>query len=126
MRVISVFLMRNITVCCSNTSAVYWAIFNNRETTLKLLLLAGVHFTPEILARYPRNIRVMHNGPLYHWLNHHVSNPRSLRALCSLRVRKHLGRVSHGRSIVGRIAELPLPTLLKDVLLLKDCFQEID
>nr|KAG5707232.1 hypothetical protein BaRGS_000006 [Batillaria attramentaria] len=110
----------------NNTSAIYWAIFNNRERTLKLLLLAGVHFTPEILSHYPRNIRVMHNGPLYSWLRHHVSNPRSLRSLSCLRVRKHLGAVSNGRSIVGRIAALPLPTFLKDILLLKDCFEVID
>ncbi|KAK7096475.1 hypothetical protein V1264_005770 [Littorina saxatilis] len=56
----------------NHTSAIYWAIFNNRQRTLKLLLMSGAHFTAYIFSQYPRNIRVMHNKDLLKFIHHYV------------------------------------------------------
>lgn len=41
-----------------DTSALYWAIFNCRERSLKLLLEAGAKLSKADLATYPKNIKV--------------------------------------------------------------------
>ncbi|KAL8595537.1 hypothetical protein ACOMHN_000745 [Nucella lapillus] len=110
----------------NHTSAIYWSIFNNRQRTLKLLLMAGVTFTPQVFRQYPRNIRVMSNRSLFHFIHHYVHQPRSLQDLASISVRRHLGRVRQGCSILAPLEHLPLPNRLKDILRLKHFIEAIE
>ncbi|XP_076438814.1 uncharacterized protein LOC143277796 [Babylonia areolata] len=110
----------------NHTSAIYWSIFNNRQRTLKLLLMAGASFTPQVFRQYPRNIRVMNNRPLFQFIQHYVHQPRSLRDLATIRTRIHMGRVKQGRSILSDLDLLPIPNRLKDILRLKHFIQQID
>lgn len=98
------------------TTALYWAIFNARERTLKLLLEAGVKLTSANLARYPRNIKVMRNPEVKLMLQDYISQPSSLQQCCRLCIRKKLVLVHDGRSIIDSVMSLPVPYKLRQFI----------
>ena len=104
---------------CRDTTALYWAIFNSREKTLKLLLEAGVRLTKGDLARYPQNIKVMRNSDLKQLLQDYVSQPPTLQQCCRLCVRKKLLLLHDGTSIIESVMSLPVPQKLKDFIALR-------
>lgn len=61
--------------------------------------------------------RVRH---LCDWLRAKQEQPRSLAEACRVVVRRRLSTAAGGRTIVPSIYELPLPTAIKNFLLLKD------
>ncbi|XP_060564717.1 ankyrin-1-like [Ruditapes philippinarum] len=102
-----------------DTHALYWAIFNCRERSLKMLLEAGAKLTKSNLATYPKNIKVMKNSKLKNLLEHYVSEPRSLQHHCRLVIRKHLMQMHCGKSIMNSVMSLPLPMKMKSYISLQ-------
>lgn len=102
-----------------DTTALYWAIFNAREKTLKLLLEAGVRLSEDELARYPRNIKVMRNFDLKLMLQTYISQPPSLQQCCRLCIRNRLILMHDGMSIMESVMSLPVPQKLKDFISLR-------
>ena len=105
------------------TTALYWAIFNSREKTLKLLLEAGVKLTKTDLTRYPKNIKVMRNPDLKQMLQNYVSQPPSLQQCCRLGIRKQLVKVHADCSIMNSLMSLPVPQKMKDFIALRTVLQ---
>lgn len=103
-----------------DTTALYWAIFNCRERSLKLLLEAGVHLTRADLAKYPKNIKVMKNAKLKGLLQQYVNEPRSLQQCSRHVIRKHLIQLHAGKNIMTSVMSLPLPGKLKNFVALRD------
>jgi len=54
------------------------------------------------------------------WLRTKQETPRSLCEVCRVALRRHLSECSGGRTIVPSIYRLPLPTAIKNFVLLKD------
>ena len=54
------------------------------------------------------------------WLRAKQESPRSLSEACRVVLRRHLSECSGGRTIVPSIYRLPLPTAIKNFVLLKD------
>lgn len=54
------------------------------------------------------------------WLRAKQETPRSLSEVCRMVLRRHLSECSGGRTIVPSIYRLPLPTAIKNFVLLKD------
>ncbi|KAK6185249.1 hypothetical protein SNE40_007523 [Patella caerulea] len=100
----------------SGTTAFYWSIFNYRESIIRRLIDAGAYFTPEHLAKYPRNLKFMKNKQLIEWIKGKISNPKTLVDICVHSVRKVLSKSNVGRSIYHNINTLPLPSTVKQRL----------
>ena len=61
----------------------------------------------------------MRNPEIKRLLHEHVSQPRSLQHHCRYWLRRHLGTVHAGKSILPAVTSLTLPPRLKSYLLLK-------
>lgn len=99
-------------------SPLFWALKYKNMDILKLLIYAGVS-NNEI--RYVRKILFARNGDqkLIEMLDREAKTPRTLKQLCRAEVRKHLSAVCLGKHFVSRVKELPIPTILRQYLLLR-------
>ncbi|XP_045214059.1 ankyrin repeat and SOCS box protein 8-like [Mercenaria mercenaria] len=99
-------------------SPLFWALKYKNMDILKLLIHAGVS-NNEI--RYVRKILFARNGDqkLIDMLDTEARTPRSLKQICRGKVRKHLSEVCHGKNFVSKVKELPIPTILRQYLLLR-------
>lgn len=96
----------------------FWALKYRTLDIPKLLINAGVSNT-EI--RYVKRYLLARNGDreLLELLDTEAKNPRSLKQICRTEVRKHISDVCLGKRFIHRIKDLPVPTLLKQYLLLR-------
>ena len=110
-----------------NTTPLYWSIYNCRINTLKLMLVAGVSFTKMDLYRYPKNLSVMKNKPVFNWILDKLSGIQSLQDSCRKSIRRKLVRSSKNRGISERIYCLHLPNKLRRYLLFEnECLESCD
>ena len=90
------------------------------EATCRLLFHAGCSLSGE---SWQRPFNRAHNRveELCDWLRTRKHNPRTLKDLSRISIRKFLSeKVTNGRSIVGSLLNLPLPRRLQEHLLLTD------
>lgn len=99
-------------------SPLFWALKYKNMDILRLLIHAGVS-NSEI--RYVRKILFARNGDskLIEMLDKEAKTPRSLKQICRGEIRKYLSDVCLGKNFVSRVKELPVPTILRQYLLLR-------
>lgn len=96
----------------------FWAIKYKSLDIPKLLINAGV---PNSEIRYVRRYLFARNGDqdLIDLLDEAAKTPRTLKQICRTEVRKYISEACFGKKFVQRIKELPIPTILKQYLLLR-------
>ncbi|PVD35097.1 hypothetical protein C0Q70_06378 [Pomacea canaliculata] len=99
-----------------NAPPLYWC---RNDTMIKYLLITGAPLTRAMLEHFPYKWLLMWESTQAAWLQNHISQPRSLRALCCFAIRQHLNNVSDGKTIMWRIQALPIPNPLKDLLIFR-------
>ena len=100
-------------------SPLFWALKYKNMDILKLLIYAGVS-NNEI--RYVRKILFTKNDGdqrVAELLDKEAKTPRTLKQICRREVRKHLSDACLGKTFVQRIKDLPIPTILRQYLLLR-------
>lgn len=93
--------------------------FGTHEDTIRFLLLAGARLTTQMLTASHFTSLVTIDEDLSLWMQEHISQPRSLQALCGLNIRNQLINVSNGKSILWRTEALEIPKPLKDLVFLR-------
>ena len=96
----------------------FWALKYKTLDVPKLLIIAGVS-NHEI--RYVRRYLFAKSGDqdLIDLLDEAAKTPSSLKMSCRTEIRKHISEVCLGKRFVQRIKDLPIPTIIKQYLLLR-------
>lgn len=100
-------------------SPLFWAVKHRSLELVKLMILAGVSNAEIRYVRKTMESRIDEDPVIIVLLEKEAKAPRSLKQLCRREIRKHLSDDSMSKNFVQRLKELPIPTILRQYLLLK-------
>ena len=103
----------------SHQSPLFWAVKHRNLEIIKLMIIAGVSNSEIRYVRKTMEVRTEEDQAVVDLLHKESRAPRSLKHLSRREIRKHLSEDSMSKIFLERIKELPIPTILRQYLVLK-------